>query len=328
MPAKVISKRRTVKRKKRLIGLEKPFALEQQFTWIVQVLNTTLFYVIASLYLNNDNIKTICIIIYSGLLLLAIIMWCYLSLVDPATNVDESTWFCPCMRKSQESARFCQVCKKTTIGLDHHCVWLNTCVGKKNYPHFYILILTFSIQYSLQLYMGVRLYFDWGPISKDITFYIVNTLHMIAISGVWLGFMALWLFHCYLLILGFGTYDFIANKREREMEEKRARDFDPEKERIKQERITKKKAAEREMWLREHGNKLNKNNATTTSNDNGTGDIELMPLKIDVLKEEDESTVSSTTSTTSPVRLYMSKTNYVADADLIHVIMPNTESIV
>lgn len=30
---------------------------------------------------------------------------------------------CVCMRESQRSARYCGTCRKTVIGMDHHCVW-------------------------------------------------------------------------------------------------------------------------------------------------------------------------------------------------------------
>lgn len=31
-------------------------------------------------------------------------------------------------------------CRKSVLGLDHHCMWLNTCVGKRNYFIFFLLI--------------------------------------------------------------------------------------------------------------------------------------------------------------------------------------------
>jgi hypothetical protein len=34
-------------------------------------------------------------------------------------------------------------------GFDHHCIWLNTCIGKKNYCSFIVLILSIAINFSL-----------------------------------------------------------------------------------------------------------------------------------------------------------------------------------
>ena len=43
------------------------------------------------------------------------------------------------MAEAQEEARYCQECGKVVPGLDHHCVWLNTCVGKRTYHYFFLL---------------------------------------------------------------------------------------------------------------------------------------------------------------------------------------------
>lgn len=43
------------------------------------------------------------------------------------------------MAATQARERYCKLCGKTVMGLDHHCVWLNTCVGKRTYWAFFIL---------------------------------------------------------------------------------------------------------------------------------------------------------------------------------------------
>lgn len=40
------------------------------------------------------------------------------------------------------SAKHCRTCDKCVNGFDHHCIWLNTCVGKRNYRWFFMTILT------------------------------------------------------------------------------------------------------------------------------------------------------------------------------------------
>jgi palmitoyltransferase len=42
-----------------------------------------------------------------------------------------------------ESAKHCGSCNRCTLDFDHHCNWLNNCVGALNYLDFYYLIWFF-----------------------------------------------------------------------------------------------------------------------------------------------------------------------------------------
>lgn len=45
-------------------------------------------------------------------------------------------------------ARHCRKCDKCVAGFDHHCLWLNTCVGRRNY-HRWLLFLLLLCCWSL-----------------------------------------------------------------------------------------------------------------------------------------------------------------------------------
>jgi palmitoyltransferase ZDHHC1/11 len=46
----------------------------------------------------------------------------------------------------QRSTMFCSSCRKTIQGLDHHCLFLNNCIGTKNYQYFILLVIIVTLQ--------------------------------------------------------------------------------------------------------------------------------------------------------------------------------------
>ena len=60
-----------------------------------------------------------------------------------------------CFSAPEKSARYCGSCRKTVSGLDHHCTWLNTCVGRRNYVPFICLVFIGAAQSVLQTAVGV-----------------------------------------------------------------------------------------------------------------------------------------------------------------------------
>ncbi|KAI0128777.1 hypothetical protein BJ170DRAFT_622879 [Xylariales sp. AK1849] len=65
---------------------------------------------------------------------------------------DESNFCVSCMIRTPLRSKHCKRCQRCVAKHDHHCPWLNNCVGINNHRHFllYVICLTFDV-----------LLFDW-----------------------------------------------------------------------------------------------------------------------------------------------------------------------
>lgn len=112
--------------------------------------------------------------------------------------------------------RYCTICCKNSPGLDHHCTWLNTCIGENNYEAFYCLVVTATIQTLAQAVIGILMATLWF---SEIKAQLSDDWHQPMLALLWVhnaiclslanSYFLLAGFHTYLLWIGSGTYDFI-----------------------------------------------------------------------------------------------------------------------
>jgi len=106
----------------------------------------------------------------------------------------EKLQFCQdCSAQVDVLSYHCKVCCRCVEEFDHHCVFLNNCIGRKNYKQFFRLLLSLITYTSTNIGMGIWLFFN-----------LENVFRWIALSYSILSFvvfaeiLSLTIFHCYI----------------------------------------------------------------------------------------------------------------------------------
>lgn len=113
-----------------------------------------------------------------------------------------------CSSYKPPRAHHCRTCKSCILKMDHHCVWINNCVGYRNYKAFVLLLLYGALgsTYSMVIFVGDTLQRDWvSQSSHDKGFYICCG---VVIVGLCMTMITLFGWHVYLLAHNMSTIEY------------------------------------------------------------------------------------------------------------------------
>ncbi|KAK3157390.1 hypothetical protein QOZ80_2AG0121110 [Eleusine coracana subsp. coracana] len=142
-----------------------------------------------------------------------------------------------------QNSKHCRVCDKCIDGFDHHCRWLNNCIGKTNYKGFFVLMASAVLLLIMQWLVGVlvlilcfmkRGEFSGQIMSKLGSRFSTVPFVIVVLTCTLLAMLAtipvsqLLCFHILLIKKGISTYDYIIALREQEEQPEVAEHQSPE----------------------------------------------------------------------------------------------------
>eukprot|EP00792_Barthelona_sp_PAP020_P002689 TRINITY_DN1424_c0_g1_i1.p1 TRINITY_DN1424_c0_g1~~TRINITY_DN1424_c0_g1_i1.p1 ORF type:complete len:301 (+),score=46.00 TRINITY_DN1424_c0_g1_i1:61-963(+) len=103
--------------------------------------------------------------------------------VSTEASLYKATWCgkCECWRPPR--AHHCSICNRCVLKMDHHCPWVDNCVGLRNEKFFYLFLIYASI------HQGIGFLTNISVAIKNFNSDTPNPLAFITLAMVWFLFM-------------------------------------------------------------------------------------------------------------------------------------------
>lgn len=100
----------------------------------------------------------------------------------------------------------CNECNACVQGFDHHCPWLGTCIGKRNYRYFILYVISLNVHLGLTLAGVLIVLFQSLPFGQIMLLYPLS-LPVLALTLLFQIFLLVLLaLHTVLISSGSTTY--------------------------------------------------------------------------------------------------------------------------
>lgn len=108
------------------------------------------------------------------------------------------------------ASKHCGQCNRCVHEFDHHCRWLNNCIGKANYTRFAVLISVLEVSEISTTAASIYVLTDLPPISYEF-FLVLFLLIFACVTSCANGYLIV--FHIWLRCNHLTTYEFLIGRR-------------------------------------------------------------------------------------------------------------------
>ncbi|KAG2388121.1 hypothetical protein C9374_000971 [Naegleria lovaniensis] len=125
-----------------------------------------------------------------------------------------SKWCGRCQQPKPVRAHHCHICDTCVLRMDHHCPWLNNCVGLENHKYFLSFVIFLAIASIYQFFMiGFGLAGVYSPdpvLLESWDFYAMLEMILSGSVGITMLLFSAW--HIYLVLTNQTSIEFQFNK--------------------------------------------------------------------------------------------------------------------